>query len=370
MPRPKTADLLEPYTPPSFFTEIINSGDVQVIPKYRLHLAHLPTPIQPFSLPELPEDVPMFIKRDDWTGGVELGGNKIRKLEFLLADAVSQGADHVVTAGGTQSNHCRATVAACRRLYPPIDCTLLLRTDSVGRNGNWLLDAMLGASMEEVPSAVWTSTGGDRLVVERCAELAKAKRCKKPYPIPVGGSVPLGAWGYVEFVREIAQQVDFSRVSDAVCSSGSGGTLAGLGLGLRLLAEEHSQQPRSRIQARSYCVCDTCDWFYDKVDELLRSMLTPRCLSRYQARDIVHVVDAKGVGYAKTTPEELQFICRVARETGVVFDSCYTGKALFGMWNELRKGEFKPSRGVLFVHTGGGASIFDHSEQLLGAAKP
>ena len=356
---------LEPYELPAFYTE---QGPEFVKPLLRLRLAHLPTPIQALLLPELPEDFPLFVKRDDYTGGIESTGNKIRKLEFLLADAMEKKVDAVFTAGGTQSNHARATVAACARLGFPAH--VYLRKDSDGTNGNFFLDHLLGAHVTEMPRSEFCATS-----IEAIAKDWETTTGKTAYPIPIGGSSSLGSWGYIEWVNELGKQTLPARAggsisteySHIVACSGSGGTLTGLGIGMHLYSTAAGTSAHDRTRVVSYGVCDTPSYFTGMVDEL-GSRILADCPP---ATSLVDMRDAKGEGYAKSTTQELQFISRVARESGLVTDFCYTGKTVFAMWRDIVGKALVPTGGrkLLYVHTGGGPSVFDKTSELLAAAK-
>lgn len=355
----KRKQLLVAYQPPSFYVPSDHPG--ALVPSVRVSLANLPTPIFPWSLPEMPEDVSIDIKRDDYTGGIELTGNKVRKLEFLLADAVAQGADAVVSAGGTQSNHARATASSCARLFN-LPCHLYLRKDSDGRNGNLLIDRMVGATVHEVSAAQVCEWKKETIhwVERRAALLAEATN-SRVVGIPIGGSNSLGCWGYLNAAGELAEQLNHNiegTYSDVIVCTGSGATAGGLGVGLHLYKKSKALGS-SCLRLRSYGVSDSPDFFYDYIDNIIKNIF-----SGPSARDLFALSDSQGLGYAKSTTEELQFISRVARETGVILDFCYTGKTVFGMWKDLISGTWRPSDGkrALFVHTGGGPSLFDRAD--------
>lgn len=335
-----------PYIPPDFAARIAAHA-----PSHRLSLALTPTPIHAWSLPDLPAGVRVSVKRDDMTGSTA-GGNKVRKLEFLLADTVQDGADAVITCGGLQSNHARATAVLCAELG--LDCHVLLRSrdtspSAAGSDGNVLLHRLVGAHVHLIrPGPYATSM---RPKMETLAGRLLKEKGQKSRCICVGGSDPVGLWGYVEAYAELLSQGAAEKFSDVVVAVGSGGTASGLAIA-NYLAGGHM-----RVHAVS--VCDTPDYFYDHVDE----MLTAVGLSgSTRARDIIRVYDGKGRGYACSTDEELRFCVQVARTTGVVLDRTYTGKAVRGMLKEIAKGAdgaFGEEADILFVHTGGIFSVFD-----------
>ena len=383
-------ELLVGYSAPKFFTDGIKrspkgdggeSSPPLYIPKSRIKLINAPTPIESFSLPELPEDAPpLFLKRDDQTGGIEAMGNKSRKLEFLFADAIEQGCDAIVTAGGTQSNHVRQTAAACARLKIPLE--VVVRNDSPGGNGNVLLNRMFGAKLhvfdrEELAAQSFGELKGRTAAMAKVAHDMGPDR--KAYSIPVGGSNAVGTWGYIEAFHELLKQSQLTfgaslqdRIGTVVAAVGSGGTICGLGVGAQLynLAMD-LQSDTQRVSVVGYGVCDSPEAFYHEIDTAIRPSLLPG----FKANEFLRLADAKGLGYAKSTTEELQFLSRVARETGVIFDRCYSAKGLMGLWKDLKAGgAFSgvgggrvvsgAGRGILFVHTGGAPSLFD-AEALL-----
>lgn len=289
---------------------------------------------------------------------MQLSGNKVRKLEFLLADAVAQGADCIVTIGGIQSNHCRATAVAAK--YLNLDCYLVLRTSKVvvdqdpGLTGNLLVERLVGAHVQLISKEEYGQIGSVALTNTLKEKLLKEGR--KPYVIPVGGSNSLGTWGYIEAVREIEQQVEASsgrlKFDDIVVACGSGGTIAGLSLG--------SQLGSMKAKVHAYCVCDDPDYFYDFAQDLIDGLE-----AGVNSRDIVNIQNAKGLGYAMNTSEELKFVKEVAAATGVILDPVYSGKAAYGMMKDMAENPEKwEGRKILFIHTGGLLGLCDKVDQL------
>lgn len=303
----------------------------------------------------------MWIKRDDLSG-MQLSGNKVRKLEFLMADAVSQGADCFITVGGIQSNHCRATAVAAK--YLNLDCYLILRTSKVfvdkdpGMVGNLLVERLVGAHIELVSKEEYAKTGSVAL-----ADLLKKRLLKegrKPYVIPVGGSNSLGTWGYIEATREIEEHnlKNHGRIQfdDIVVACGSGGTIAGLALGSTL--------SNLKAKVHAFSVCDDPGYFYDFVQGLLDGLD-----AKVDSHDIVNIQDAKGLGYALNTTEELKFVKDIAAATGVILDPVYSGKAVYGMLNDMARNPSKwIGRKVLFIHTGGLLGLYDKAEEMVSMA--
>ena len=300
---------------------------------HRILLGNLPTPIQ--NMPRLSEThgKNLYIKRDDYSG-TEYSGNKIRKLEFVLADAISQGCDAVVTCGGIQSNHCRATSAACARLG--LACHTVLRGEAQAFEGNLFLDTMLGAKVhliaptEEYPGAM-----------EKVAD-ALRREGKKPYLIPVGASTPIGALGYLEAWNEILAWEKANQTAfDAVCIAvGSGGSYAGLWQG-------NAQSGGEKLIA-GFAVSNDSGHFQGQIQEILKGMGVET------SRESITILDGYvGLGYAQATREEIARYMDIARLEGIVLDPCYTGKAFLGMLEEMEHGILQDKENILFVHTGG-----------------
>ena len=331
----------------------------------RLSLAQLPTRIH--QLGRLSEELPvdLFIKRDDETG-LELSGNKIRKLEFLLAEALHQNADSILTCGGVQSNHGRATAVAARRLG--MDCHLFLRTtDGTAPQvleGNLLLDHLVGAKLNFISPAEYARR---REHLETAANDLRHQG-RRPYVIPEGGSNALGSCGYVALAAELLEQsASFDHI---VCATGSGGTAAGLHLGRHLAGLD--------AHVWGVPVCDDGAYFGQRVTTILAefaqrfgadSVRDREGVSAQETLDHLHFLDGyKGPAYAVPYPEELALIKELAGTEGVLLDPVYTGKALYGLVTEARRGRFDSTSArrprVLFLHTGGVWSLFAYREEL------
>lgn len=321
----------------------------------RATLTLLPTPLEP--LPRLSAHLGgprLYVKRDDLTG-LGLGGNKLRKLEFLLGEARSQGADTVLTVGAMQSNHARQTAAACARLG--LDCELILRrgshvTDAYLRGGNVLLDRLFGAHIHVLDA----HESREAFMEVR----ADALRCegRHPYLIPVGGSCGLGNLGYVVCTREIMAQgaecgVSFETV---VAATGSGGTQGGLVAGMLLaggvpvtgIAVEGNRSEQETLAAA-------------QAAEALR------LLGGNPADAAAHVTvldDFVGPGYARPTYSMREALSLAARFEGLVLDPVYTGKAFAGFIALARSGRYGKDQSLLFVHTGGTPGLFGYPESL------
>lgn len=316
----------------------------------RLALAQTPTPIQ--FLPRITELMggpEIWVKRDDLTGSV-LGGNKIRKLEFALAEAVRQGADVVITAGGIQSNHCRATALSCAHLG--LECHLVLRGEQKGApDGNLLLDHLAGARFSFFPQEVY-STRQPEIVDELISNYAKqGKRC---YWIPVGASNAIGSFGYIRAWNEVAAQskrmgFEFDHIVSAV---GSGGTMAGLIAGRALAG---ARKPK----IWGVNVCDDADTFQHDISVILRELNHKFNLALRKTATPIQILDGYvGDGYAIPYNTEVDLMKQAARMEGLVLDPVYTGKGFYGMTEEIKKGRFRKKERVLFVHTGGVFGLF------------
>lgn len=342
---------LEPYAPPPSLVGRLTRPP----PKERFALGVLPTPLHAWHLPAASSlGINLWIKRDDLSGCL-LSGNKVRKLEFHLAAALAARSDAVLTIGGAQSNHARATavattVAASVPGSSVKGCHLILRTaeSEVGRDpgvaGNLLPSRLAGATLHMVSKQRYAAEGGDALLASLADSLAAAGG--RPHIIPLGGSDALGAWGYVEAAFELVAQTAGAPFDDIVLATGSGGTLAGLAAGLRLAGWADT-----RITA--LCVCDTPDYFYDKVDADLEALGVPEGWWP-GAREALEVVQARGAGYGIARPAELDTLMAAAAATGIVLDPCYTGKALHGFLVAAAAAPARwAGRRVLFLHTGG-----------------
>jgi D-cysteine desulfhydrase family pyridoxal phosphate-dependent enzyme len=314
----------------------------------RIALAHLPTPLEPAPRLGAACGIPsLWVKRDDATG-LALGGNKARKLEYLLADARARGADTLLTIGGIQSNHARMTAAAACRLG--MACELFLEGEEPReRQGNLLLDDLFGARVSFLGPA--TLNEMNQAMAARAAELEAEGRV--PYPIPVGGSNAIGAIGYVAAARELAVQAAAENldIGAIVVAVGSTGTLAGLTVGLRLFLPEvrllgvSVSSPTIRCQTKAWRITrlfsGRVGWHY---------VLHPN--------DFQVTAEFIGPGYGIPTPEAVAAIRLAARTEGLLLDPIYTGKAFAGLQAMAAAGALPRDRAVVFWHTGGSPALF------------
>ena len=321
----------------------------------RIPLACLPTPVE--ELPRLSRELGgprLWVKRDDQTG-LATGGNKTRKLEFLLADALAQGADAVVTAGAAQSNHCRQTAAAAARLG--LACTLLLGGEPPhSPGGNLLLDYLLGAQIR------WT---GPRRRGEQLEEIAEELRVAghRPYLIPYGGSNAVGAVGYVAAMQELSGQLAAKKlaVDRIIIASSSGGTHAGLAVGARLVGFG------GQIVGIGIDKGEAGDEPYPvHLAHLANSTARHIGLDTvFTPADFVVNPDYLGGGYGVVGASEREAIRLAARLEGLLLDPVYTGRALGGLIDMIRRGVIGHDETLLFWHTGGTPALFAYADELV-----
>ena len=327
----------------------------------KLDLARTGTPLEALPRTSAALGVEILVKRDDLTGA-ELTGNKVRKLEFLLADALDQGADTVITCGGEQSNHARATALAAARVG--LRCRLVLRTDDPAAppatTANILLDRLAGAAIRWISRPDWARR--NEIMAEEAE--AVAARGRRPYVIPEGGSNALGAWGYIACAHELADDLAAHpvRPTTIVHATGSGGTAAGLVMGARL-AGLHERG----VRVAAVNVCDDRGYFVEVVTRLCAELTARWSLPVTIGPDDVDIVDGHvGLGYARSRPEELATIRDLCRRDGLVLDPVYTGKAFHGMVTELGRDRGRFGERIVFVHTGGIFGLFPAAEAFAG----
>ena len=326
----------------------------------RVDICHQPTPIEP--MPRLSKALGgpnLFVKRDDCTG-LATGGNKTRKLEFLVGEAVEQGADMLVTQGAVQSNHVRQSAAAACRFG--MDCHALLERRVLGtdadyeQTGNVLFDRLFGASIE------FRDAGLDMNAEAMAVTERLRGEGRKPYFIPGGGSNEVGALGYASCAEEIIDQSDSMgiRFNWIVMATGSTGTQAGLVAGLSALGRKlpvlgiSVRQPMEKqVSAVHALAVRTCD----------------KLSSEQLPIDDVLVDDGYvGKGYGYPAESTLEAIRMAARYEGLLLDPVYSGKGFAGMLAKAREGFFNPGDNILFLHTGGAAALFAYRDTLLQEA--
>lgn len=321
----------------------------------RLRFAHLPTPLEPMErLSKRLGGPRLWIKRDDCTG-LAGGGNKTRKLEFLMAAALADKADTVITQGATQSNHARQTAAIAARLG--MDCHILLedRTGSAdpeyNYNGNVLLDQLYNAPLKKYPAGTDMNAAMDELA----AALSSAGR--RPYIIPGGGSNPVGALGYVNAALELLYQSNAMglQVDHVVHATGSAGTQAGLVAGLA--------GANSGIAVLGVGVRAARETQENNVFELARATADYLRLAEVVKREqVLADCDYVGEGYGIPAPSTIEAIELLARTEGILLDPVYSGKGMAGLIGLIRQGRFKASENIVFIHTGGAQALFGYRD--------
>jgi D-cysteine desulfhydrase family pyridoxal phosphate-dependent enzyme len=327
----------------------------------RFRLAALPTPVQ--ELKNLraalggPQHCPrILMKRDDLTG-LAFGGNKARKLEFLVGDALRQGATALITSGAAQSNHCRMTAAAARAAGMKAALILTKNEPHPTVQGNLFLDKLLGAEIH------WIDENPNPMLAvgeEEAAKFAEVtadleRRGERPYVIPIGGSSPVGALGYVTGTLELVTQLfqNGESPSRLYFANGSRGTQAGLVLGAKMYSASY----------RPFGIA-VSGGGQEKIARAIRIATGAAELlgvpSRITEQDLINDEGYVGPGYGIVTPGCLEAVRTLACAEGILIDTTYTGKAMAGMIDHIRRGEVDPSDTVVFLHTGGAPALFAH----------
>ena len=328
----------------------------------RIRLGHLPTPLEPLERLSRHLAGPdgkgpkLWIKRDDCTG-LSTGGNKTRKLEFLMADALAKGADTVITQGATQSNHARQTAAAAAKLG--LACHLLLedrtgrRDEAYTQSANVLLDRLHGAEIGHRPAGADMQAEMEALAAQLRAE------GKRPYVIPGGGSNPVGSLGYVYAAQELlGQAMELGlRIDHVIHATGSAGTQAGLVVGMVGLNSGVAvlgigvSAPRAPQETKVLALAQ----------ETAKHLGLPGII---HAEHIAANCDYVGQGYGIATQGMAEAVRLVAELEGILLDPVYSGKAMAGLIDLIRKGHFTPDSNIVFMHTGGSVGLFGYPEAL------
>ena len=337
----------------------------------KFNFANLPTRIEKLERLSKETGANIYIKRDDQTGS-EFSGNKIRKLEFSVKEALENGCNFLITCGGIQSNHCRTTVAIATKLG--LRSAVLLRiSEQPPVKGNYFLDKLMGADVRFCTRDEYSNS---RMQIMEEMAAGYAAQGYKPYIIPEGASNEVGTMGYFTAMKEIALQeqelgIKFDTV---VCATGSGGTYSGLYLGNELFCLGK--------RVLGFCVCDNNQYFTDIAKKLAPGAIRyfsdeEKALARKvfgnEGPNPEHIEFCDGyvgIGYALSRPEELEFIKKIARLEGLVLDPVYTGKAMYGVYNELKEGgilhdHVGTDKNILFIHTGGLYGLFPVSESFV-----
>jgi D-cysteine desulfhydrase len=326
---------------------------INSLPRFRL--AQLPTTLeQAEHLSSFIGGPDLIIKRDDQTG-LALGGNKVRKLEFLIGHALAQGADALVTVGAAQSNHCRQTAGAAAKAG--LKCDLLLNGNKPEvPNGNLLLDELLGATIH------WIERSQRAARLKFVSEQLQAEGWN-PYQIPVGGSNGIGATGYVVAMLELMEQLRATKqkVDHIVFGTSSGGTQAGIVLGARIagtggqlhgLSIDKDDPEHEEYETEVAQIANECAEYIGSDVRLTKA-------------DVKVIYGYKGEGYGVVGDLEREAICMMARNEGILLDPVYAGRAFGALLDQIRKGVFKRGETVLFWHTGGAPALFAYAKDLI-----
>ena len=319
-------------------------------------LCHRPTPLEPLKrLSKILGGPEIWIKRDDCTG-LSTGGNKTRKLEYLVGDALKNDADTLVTQGAVQSNHARQTAAAAAKIG--LKCHILLerripdKLDEYERTGNVFLDKIHGATVEFRESGLDMNAEGEAVSNQLRENGAK------PYFIPGGGSNAVGALGYVSCALELISQFDLNSIKFdcLIQATGSTGTQAGLVSGLCALSSE--------LPVLGISVRQNCERQIDAVWKLVRETVEKLNTNDIKRDKILVDDNYIGKGYAIPTDGTLEAIDLLAKTEGILLDPVYSGKAMAGLIDMVRKGNFNHNEKILFLHTGGSAALFAYEQEL------
>ncbi|HUX60608.1 MAG TPA: pyridoxal-phosphate dependent enzyme [Ignavibacteriaceae bacterium] len=318
-----------------------------IIPN-RILFANIPTPLDTIKF----DGKSFIIKRDDLTG-VELSGNKVRKLEYLIYQAKKEKSDYIFTTGGDQSNHARATAVAAAKFG--IKSKLFLWGKNSGSsNGNLFIDKFLGADISFLNKEDFGNV--NQIMFEERAKYVK--RGRKVFVIPEGGSTTLGIWGYINFIEELKNQIEIRNLRGIFSASGSGGTAAGLLVGAAL----------SKVNLKIFAVnvLYSKEKIKKKIIDLAEGCVLDYKLSCRINEDNLEIIDGYSKeGYKNINEDKLTLIKRFARESGIILDPAYTGKAFAGYYETiLNKNDGKK---VLFLHTGGIFGVFGKRTQYLNA---
>lgn len=320
---------------------------------HSIELANLPTKIEKLERLSKELNKNIYIKRDDQTG-TEVSGNKIRKLEFAVKEGIDRNSDYLITCGGIQSNHARATAAVAAKLG--MGCHLVLRGgENSELEGNYFLDKILGANIQFISEDEYKN---HRNEIMKDIQSQLEKDGHRAYIIPEGASNAIGSFGYYKAMEEILKQekeigVKFDAI---VVTVGSGGTYAGLYYG------NYVNNNPATIYGIN--VAANSEYFKDTVIYLLEEMSKYTNEKVLVEKDEIKIIDGYvGLGYALSQMKEIEFIHSLAQLEGIILDPVYTGKAMYGLVQEIKKGRFNEQNNILFIHTGG---LFGWNRQQIG----
>jgi D-cysteine desulfhydrase len=315
----------------------------------RLTLANLPTPL--VELKNLAKHLGIerfLLKRDDLTG-LETSGNKVRKLEYVVADALKNGADTLVTNGGFQSNHCRATAAIGAKLGLRVRLLLRSPENNPPRDGNLFLDHLFGAEISLHHPDEYN--GKRREMIDGAME-AERRAGHHPYFFPVGASIPLGCWGYIRCIAELSEQLGRDTKVDIFSAVSSAGTHCGLMMGKALFKLDS-------WRIVGVPVSDNLEYFHKELRELERETTRQFKLGLEESQTPIELIDGFiGEGYAIPYPQAIETTRLLAKSEGVLLDPTYTSKAMTGMLAAIREGRIRRGAVPVFIHTGGVFGLF------------
>jgi len=313
----------------------------------RMSIANIPTPIQKVNF----DSAQFLIKRDDLTGSL-LSGNKIRKLEYILADVKKKKADYLFTCGGDQSNHARATAIAAKQIGFKTKL-FLWGNDTKNADGNLFLDKLSGSEIKYLSKSEY-----DNVIPIMLKESKRLqKRGKKVYILPAGGSTPLGIWGYINFMEELSEQVDLKKAKGILSAAGSGGTSAGMLLGTTML--------ELNLKIYGVNVVDDAETTREIIIELVETCIEEYNLKvKVDYRNLVILDGYSSEGYKSIADNKLKLIRTFFQSSGILLDPTYTGKAFYAYHENFLKGKRKSN--IMFLHTGGIFGIFSKRRKYLG----
>lgn len=313
----------------------------------KMNIANIPTPIQKVEF----NGAKFLIKRDDLTGSL-LSGNKIRKLDYILADVKKKKANYLFTCGGDQSNHARATVIAAKQIGVKTKL-FLWGKETKNADGNLLLDKLTGTEIKYLSKSEYKNV----IPIMLKGSKRFQKKGRKVYVLPAGGSTPLGIWGYINFIRELNEQTDFTKVKGILSAAGSGGTSAGMLLGAAMLGLD--------LNIYGVNVVDDGETTRNIIIELVEDCIKDFNLKvKVNYNNLVIMDGYSAEGYKSIADNKLNLIKQFFQSTGILLDPAYTGKAFYAYYENFLKGKKKTN--IMFLHTGGIFGIFSKRRKYLG----
>lgn len=312
----------------------------------KMHIANLPTPVQKVEF----KGAKFLMKRDDFTGN-ELTGNKIRKLDYILADVKKKKADYLFTSGGDQSNHARATAIAARQIGVKTKL-FLWGKDSKNPDGNLFLDKLVGTEIVFLTKKEYANVNDIMLRESKRLQ----KKGHKVYITPSGGSTPLGLWGYINFINELKEQNQLDKIKGILSAYGSGGTAAGMLLGAAIL--------NSKVKIYVVNVLDDPEFVRGTIIGLIEDAIEEyRIDVKVNYNNLIILDGYSKEGYKSIENKKLKIIQEFFRTTGILLDPTYTGKAFFAFYDRFLRN--KKSSSILFVNTGGIYGVFPKRKKYL-----